>query len=397
MLNFYSISNAKTGKTAIRFSNNAKYEQAERYLYEVKHVPFYFVLKEAEAEEQEQFTFKTVKLETVCSILFEMDRKNGLTEAVKRAETARTEAKEAEEQEQAVKWYDTLSSYIMEAKTAEELYTPIHKNLYALCKTFYSSSHSFKRNATTVTKDGKEATAIKYSCSEDTAYNRYYLDILKLSTGGKLVRTEQYDSYVNTVYVYLSAMHKFEQLVNCSFTDDYCCYSFTEALHRATNKGIYSNYHSLHGGRKNGSLAEAVTYDGMETAEQERLINYHERYNTELTAMKRLTAESALEAMTEAQQKAVKLSACGFSYEHIGLIMGRTAEAVKQLVKFGRNRAILADVQTEAKKPLTVRLAEAMPEQKQAVNVHQTGKLDSYYAMANRLTWDGLNSLTAEA
>lgn len=364
----YNLTDSRTGKTVLRFESGKTVEQLEHFLYEEKHVPYCYNLTEADEAETDVFRYVYLKQDNILSVLLSIDRQIRLADSVSKAEQARQDLKQEQEAEQPC-MYRYLSDYIGTAKNEKELYQPIHKNLYAICRAFYEKT---------------KANAFRHTGEKtDKAYNRYYADILLLSASGKMFQTDNYFSYVNSVYAELLSMYQAEQ---CSFLPDTVDYSFRNALNSATNTAIYRNYHSLHGGMKHDTdkhfaLAEQVTLDGMTEQKQESVLNYHDRYNTELTALKRERASRALSAMTEQQQKDIKLFAVGYSYTEIALTKtGRTTESVKQSVKFARNRAVIAEQQTTVCKPYV-----RQQEQRNSVtNDRQTGRLADYERKAGR-------------
>lgn len=364
----FNLTDSRTGKTVLRFESSKTAEQLEHFLYEEKHVPYCYNLSEADETETSVYRYAYLKQDNILSVLLSIDRQSRLTDSVNRSEQARQEQKQEQEAEQAC-MYHSLSEYIRTAKTEKAIYEPIHKNLYAVCRAFYE-----KTRANAYRHTGEKT---------DKAYNRYYADILLLSVSGKMFQTDNYFSYVNSVYAELLSMYQAEQ---CSFLPDTVDYSFRNALNKATNNAIYRNYHSLHGGMKHGTdnrfaLAEQVTLDGMTEQKQESILNYHDRYNTELTALKRERIDSALSTMTEQQKKDIVLSAIGYSYTEIALTKtGRTTESVKQSVKFGRNKAVIAEQQTTACKPYI-----RQQEQRNSVkNDRQTGRQADYERKADR-------------
>ena len=371
MCNYFKITDSRTNSIVIRFSNERKAEAVKTFLYEDRFIPSCYTVHEIEqgSEEAEVFLYKEAKLSSIASFVERHyaqsnSRREAEAQEAKRKEEAE-ERKEARAEKEGMYYFKSLSSYMEEARTAEALYTPIDKFLTACAKAFYSKTvfHAMKHGQQAKQVGTKEdGTKVYEGGSTDSTYNRYYADYMKLSESGKLIRTESYDSYRNSVYLALLQLHKEAEALNTSF-DEFCTwYSFKEALKKATNKALYRNYHSLHGKLRKATIAEAeaeaeeakkeakkhmlymaesVVYDSFPADRQETLLHYMDKYNTEAEALKKTRIAEAMEAMTDRQQKAVKLFAIGYSYKEIAVYMNSTEEAVKQLLKFARNRAYL--------------------------------------------------------
>lgn len=390
---FYKVTDSReAGKVVIRFANSRQAKEVKSFLYEERYIPSCYLLHEVEegSTEAESFCYKEMKLSAVSSFIerhYAESNSKRKAEAKQQEREAEAEARKAEAEEADKAYYfGSLSSYMKEAKTAEAIYTPIDKFLTACAKTFYSKTvfaayrHGQQAKQTGTTKEGVK---VYEGGSTDSTYNRYYNDYMKLSASGKLIRTENYDSYRNAVYAELLTMHRQAETQNSTFDDVCIWYTFNEALKKATNKGLYRNYHSLHGKLRKATIAEAeaeameakaeakkhklymaesVIFDSFPVNRQETLLHYMDKYNTEAEAMKHVRIAEAMEAMTDRQSKAVKLFALGYSYKNIASYMECTEEAVKQLIKFARNRAYLNEVdsrQNKAHSALIKRIVES--------------------------------------
>ncbi len=387
--NLYKVTDSRqAGKAVIRFASAQTLKQVKTFLYEERQIASCYIVKKVlnETAEADNFMYKEVKLDKVANFLESHFMKvQAGRQAEAEAEARKQEAEERKQEAEAEDsnyYYDSLSSYMKEAKTAKALYTPIHKMLTAYARDFYATTKAEAlKHGRQAKETGTDKEGIKHyeGGSTDSKYNRYYNDYMKLSANGLLVRTAEFDSYANAVYAELLTLHKQAEAVNTSFSDECIWYDFRYALKKATDKGIYNNFHSLHGKLRKATITEAeaeakqaeaeakkhklymaevVVYDSFPANRQETLLHYLDKYNTEAEALKRARIREAKNVMTDNQYNALRLTAIGYTAKEAGKHMKKTAKAVERLVQEGRNRAYISEREAEAK---TVKKAVVKP------------------------------------